>query len=555
MAGEDQIVRRLARWEWVALAMIVAVGGWLRFSHLDLLEFKSDEAIAVDLALRFVRTGQLPTAGLMSSVGVTNPPLFIYLLIPMFFVTKSIALVSCFIAAFGLAAIGACWWVGRKYYGPIAGLVAAAMFATSPWAVIYSRKIWAQDFVPVFVTGLMWAMHALVIGQKPKAVFWAVLLPLCVIQIHFSGLALTAMVVAILLLLRPKMDWRFAVAGLVTAAFLLVPYVQFQAANGWHDFKQAAAQIGGQKWNIPEGITIRPDSGYPLPRRPSETWVHALAIMNGGEIEDVLGLSTGKEFDRQQVWAAKGFEYFSSGFDWLLMLQRLGFAVAFGWLAWTAVKSLRASRRFPFLAVEKDRQAWILVLWMVVPLGVFAAAGLWTYLSYYVILYPAHFLVIGLAAERFTGAAPARRWGVATVVAVVVVGSNLFYWHDLNRFIGKYGGAQGTYGSGLGFKEKAVRYLLQQGKATELFSEHRVVQMDRLGEASAAQMEFSLLAGLYEKANDGTALPKRLLLLADVNRTNYQPVPLVQLAQMAKMNGIDAASFGPIWIYVLEKNQ
>src|ERR1041384_8462668 len=87
------------------------------------------------------------------------------------------------------------------------------MFATAPWAVIYSRKIWAQDFVPVFVTGLMWAMHALVVGQKPKAIFWAVLLPLCVIQIHFSGLALTAMVVAILLLLRPKMDWRFAVAG------------------------------------------------------------------------------------------------------------------------------------------------------------------------------------------------------------------------------------------------------------------------------------------------------------------------------------------------------
>ena len=56
---------RIARWEWVALAVIVAVGGWLRFSHLDLLEFKSDEAIAADLALRFVKGGQLPTAGLM----------------------------------------------------------------------------------------------------------------------------------------------------------------------------------------------------------------------------------------------------------------------------------------------------------------------------------------------------------------------------------------------------------------------------------------------------------------------------------------------------------
>src|SRR5262245_23319866 len=108
---------RLARWEWVALALVILVAAWLRFSHLGLIEFKSDEAVAVHLATQFVKDGQFPTAGLMSSVGVTNPPLFIYLLIPMFFVTKSVALVSCFIAAFGLAAVVGCWWIGRKYYG------------------------------------------------------------------------------------------------------------------------------------------------------------------------------------------------------------------------------------------------------------------------------------------------------------------------------------------------------------------------------------------------------------------------------------------------------
>ena len=38
----------------------------------------------------------------------------------------------------------------------------------------------------------MWAVHALVLGKKPKAVFWCLLLPLCVVQIHYSGVALTA---------------------------------------------------------------------------------------------------------------------------------------------------------------------------------------------------------------------------------------------------------------------------------------------------------------------------------------------------------------------------
>jgi hypothetical protein len=74
----------------------------------------------------------------------------------------------------------------------VSGLVAAALFATGPWAVVYSRKIWAQDFVPVLATGAMWAAHSLVLGKNPKAMFWLLCLPLSVIQIHFSGFALTA---------------------------------------------------------------------------------------------------------------------------------------------------------------------------------------------------------------------------------------------------------------------------------------------------------------------------------------------------------------------------
>jgi hypothetical protein len=96
---------------------------------------------------------------------------------------------------------------------------------------------------------------------------------------------------------------------------------------------------------------------------------------------------------------------------------------------------------------------------------------------------------------------------------------------------------------------------LKYGDAGELFGKGRIVQMDRLGEASAAQMEFALLAGLEHPVDAVPASATRLLLLADVNRANYRPMPLAQLAQMAKMSGVDSDSFGPIWVYVLEKNQ
>ncbi len=364
--------------EWLILAAIVAVGAWLRFQHLDLLEFKGDEAFAANRALEFVRGGKLPTAGLMSSVGVSNPPLFIWLLIPMFFITSSVAGVCCLIASLGLAAVVATWWIGRKYYSPLTGLIAAALFATAPWAVIYSRKIWAQDFVPVFATATMWAMHAVVVGKKPKAVFWVLFLPICVIQIHYSGFALTATVVAILLLLRPRIDWRLAIAGIVVAGALAVPYVMAQQRDGWKEWKRMSEERSASRWSqLPPGMTINPQSGYPFPRRPSETWEHALAIMNAGEIEDVLGLSTDKEVDPNHIWVGKGAGqnyYFDSTLTfgaWLPGLQRLAFLGALAWFCVVVAKSGKVVFCRKVTADEESKRAWILVLWFVVPLAVY----------------------------------------------------------------------------------------------------------------------------------------------------------------------------------------
>ncbi len=535
------------RIEIVLLALILVAGAALRFSHFDLLEFKADEAVAANLALEFVRGGALPAGGLMSSVGVTNPPLLIYLLIPIFFFTSNVAAVSGVIALLGLGAVVATWWMGRKYYGPVTGLVAAALFAASPWAVILSRKIWAQDFVPLFAVGTMWAVHAVVVGRKPKAVFWAVLLPLATIQLHFSGFALTAAVVVILAWLRPKMDWRLAVAGGVVAMALAVPYLREQSRQEWTEYKTMLAQRSGRNWNIPPGMTINPQSGYPLPRRPSEAWMHAVAIQNAGEIEDVLGLSAGAEFDRAGIWASKpGRTYFRSVSDGVLVVQRLVFVGVLVWLAMMAGRSVRAVfNRDP--AVRSRIQsaptgvAWILVAWCVVPVVVFAGAGLWTYLSYYAILFPVHFLAVGMAAEQM-----ARRFKPAVMVAVgVLVAANVWFMADCYRFLSRYGGAQGTYGTGLGYKVAAARYLARKADVLELVRQQRMGQMDQLGRLEMPQLDLPWLAGQL-----GTGAELRtntMVIVVDENRANYDPLQVAQLANLPHTN------FGPMRLYFMER--
>ncbi len=511
---------KIARWEWGALALILAVGGWLRFSHVDLVECKGDEAVAAHLALQFVKGGELPTAGLMSSVGVTNPPLFIYLLIPMFFITTNVVAVSAMIAGLGLAAVAATWWIGRRYYGPWCGLVAAAMFATAPWAVVYSRKIWAQDFVPLLTTGLCWAVHALVLGKKPWAIFWVVLLPLAVVQVHFSGLALTAMVIVLLAVLRPKLDWRWAAGGLMAAVMVLVPYLQRQAKKAWRDVSQARAQIGGKNWDaLPKGMTIQPNSGYPFPRRPGEAWIHGVSMINSGQIEDIIGL------DKPAFAAQTGV------LELLQMLQRI---VTVGCVVWLLV----------VIAKEKwaARREIILVGWLAVPMLVFMVAQLWTYLSYYAIMWPVWFLVVGAVAQRLTEAGGAPGGRALPAVALGLCLGSVLYLLALCRFMESKGGAHGTYGTGVGYKLAAARRL---AGGRELYEQQRFLQMDQLGRVEVAQVDLPFLVALQP---GGSAFPtNQIVLVYDANRANYRPEDIPQLANAPH------EAFGPLRLYFLTK--
>jgi len=562
--------------EWLCLALILAVGAWLRFMRLDLIEFKGDEALAAWLALQFVKGGSLPLAGLMSSVGVTNPPVFIYLLVPMLLLSGDPTTVGCLLVIQSLVAILVCWHVGRKYYGHITGLVAAALFAVSPWAVIYSRKIWAIDVEPLLACLTIWALHALILERKTKAIFWVAFLSLCLVMNHFSGLGLLAAVLGTLALLRPKLDWRWAAAGVLAAGILLLPYLKYQQLNHWADLQQARQTVGGQKWNLPPGMTINPESGHRLPRPRNELWMHALAIFNSGEIEDVLGLGADRRFDPYQIFTEKhggSHRYFSESQtlgDSVLVLQRFAFVIALVWLAVRAVRSWRWSKRFPFVGVVEDsaaQSAWILVLWAVSLLVVFGVGGLWTYLPYFVILYPVHFLVVGIvyqeAHRRFLNK-------VAQGALYIGLGAmllwNVVYLLDFYRVVNREGGAFGTYGTTLSFKKQAAQFLVERGgqklvedsraqldllSAKSLGREPQVtaglrrpmlVQMDNFGRFELPQTDLPYLIWLdRNRTPDTTRFPTNLfIVVVDENRVRFSSQQWEKLASAPQTN------FGPM---------
>jgi hypothetical protein len=277
---------------------------------------------------------------------------------------------------------------------------------------------------------------------------------------------------------------------------------------------------------------------------------YALAIMNGGRIEDVLGIAAGKEFDRAQVWARKGGKYFDETLtlgDWLLLAQRIAFVGALVWLAVAAFKG--------------GREARILALWFVVPVAVFVLAGLWTYLTYFAILFPVHFLACGALGER---ALPGK---VTATLAGVFVAGNLVFMLDYCRFVEQNGGAQGTFGTALGYKQQAARYLAEQGgeklreacetqlaltvartREEQAALAHRLqspplIELNHEGKPELPQTEWPLLITQSPSGGPGSGT----IVLVDGNREALQPQQWQQLAQYPSTN------FGPIKLYFVKR--
>lgn len=559
-----------APWEWVGLLLILAIGAWLRFSHLELLEFQRDEAHALALALQWLQQGKLPISGLVSSTGVTNPPLFVYLIAPLVAASRNPVAVAGGIALLNIAAVAICWHIGRRYAGAAGALTAAAMFAVSPWAVIFSRKIWAQDFIPIFATATLWAVHALCVGKRKRAIFWVVCLPLGLVQIHFSGLALVVTVAGILLWLRPAVDWRYAAAGVAVATVALIPYLKFQLDTGWADVQQFRHTVGGvQKWEQVQatlpGATVDPINGLRLPsRRPDR---YALGIMNGGRIEDALGISADARHDPQQVYARKdggGKPYFTQTLtagDWLLRLQQVWFAAALAWLIFVAGRAIRGWR----VTTAAGQQAWILVLWFTVPLLVFTLGRVWVFLPYFVVLYPIHFLASGVLAAKLIAFPRPSAW-VVTAAVVAMLAGNVVYLNDYYRFVGQNGGAHGSQGTGVGYKQAAAKFLAERGGiplqqesqvqialALSRDPAERIGLAAQLSQPTLLQLNFEDRAQLPElewpwliaQATPGSGMlaTGTAVLIVDGNREALQPEQLQPLEQFERV------TFGPVRLY------
>jgi 4-amino-4-deoxy-L-arabinose transferase-like glycosyltransferase len=89
-------------------------------------------------------------------VGLPNFPVNVWLYALPLLVWPHLYAPTLFTGLLNSLAVLLTYLFGRRYWGHTAALTASFFFAVSPWAVMHSRKIWAQNLLPFFV--LLWAI-------------------------------------------------------------------------------------------------------------------------------------------------------------------------------------------------------------------------------------------------------------------------------------------------------------------------------------------------------------------------------------------------------------
>ncbi|XWX05341.1 hypothetical protein VZO05_07215 [Aggregatilineales bacterium SYSU G02658] len=212
------------RWEWVALAAVLFTAAALRLAYPTYVEYFHDDAMLVTLAQEMAREGRLPLTGILSSTGIPNPPASVYAMAVPFALSPDPALAVIYVMLLNVAGVGLLCALLRRVLPLSAALTGAALYAVSPWAIWYSRKIWAQDFhTPFLLLSLVLLLYGLTTRHR-----WlqALALPVGVfaVQIHFAAWALLPIYPLALIAYRRSLSWRALFSGLLLSAAVVTPY-------------------------------------------------------------------------------------------------------------------------------------------------------------------------------------------------------------------------------------------------------------------------------------------------------------------------------------------
>jgi len=401
MITNHSVSRRV---EFLLLAVVLLLTAVLRLSFPGLTEFKADEARLTLLALEMAEGTAFHIRGISSSVGFPNFPMSVWLYSLPLLLWKHVYAATIFTGLLNTLAVLGGYWLVRRYYGVEAALVAALMFAVSPWAIHHSRKIWAQNLLPFFVVG--WGISA-ALAFVERRWRWLIVHFLCLAiaaQAHLAAMALVPVTALLLLIFWRRLNWKLTAVSITLAALTTTPFIYYLLSNGQQFLTSAsdpsALPTSARSWDL---------SAFRMAwRLISGKDIHALA----GAVEFRNYLATVP--DLTAVYLFWG----------VLILGGIGLLLK---NVWTLLARTNSDPK----STSQSEVSIILLLWLFVPLLLFSLPQLPSELHYLLPIYPVPFMAAGI----FVARVPLRWKRPLRGLLVLSAIAHLFVWGQLMRFV------------------------------------------------------------------------------------------------------------------------
>lgn len=219
-----------------ALLLILLAAGYLRFTHApENPSWYTDEAAHIDIAHHLLRGEVRYMAITQSTLLFARPPLF-HLLLTVWFSLfgEGMAALRLFTAALGTLSVGMLYAVTRRLSNSAGfGLLAAALLAIYPQAVLYSRFGFSYNLLsPLMLLALLGAGEYLLSSKRRWLLLASTAIGLGVI-VDLMALTFIPVLLVIVMLRRWRDGWLLLLTGVPFAIYALVMLLTVPEAFGF----------------------------------------------------------------------------------------------------------------------------------------------------------------------------------------------------------------------------------------------------------------------------------------------------------------------------------
>ncbi|MCI0351125.1 MAG: glycosyltransferase family 39 protein, partial [Acidobacteriales bacterium] len=346
-----------------------------------------------------------------SSTGIPNPPTSVYVMAIPFALNPNPMTAILFIMGLNVIGVGLLWLIAHRYFGRTVALAAGMSYALSPWAVLYSRKIWAQEFhTPFILLGLLMGLYGFWEAQQRSDIpkhprwfdrhEWAQVLCLPVLlfgfQIHFASWALLPLYGVLVLYGWRRISWRAMAVSFVVSGLVSLPYV----IGFWQTYQRNPGQVR------PSAVSTLADTN---------------STFSTQSLEYLLYLATGF-----------GLE------TWIAPQQQTEMLVAVPPVAlWWIIGGTVIIGTAALWRKSLRRYALLLLIWVYLPALALVPQWAGVYLHYFIASIPALMLLAGIGVAWIAETVPLQPHGRSIILLAYgfILLTQGMYWRGVLRYV------------------------------------------------------------------------------------------------------------------------